>query len=473
MAQMRGATYADARVVLRQIQSLRVKNGQAELLQQSESQGLGLRVIVDGAWGFAATSRTDYTEVDRMVSRAIAIARASALTKLRDVRLGQPEPQRGSYTTPVKLDPFMISLNDKMGLLLSADAEMRRVRGVTVTTAEMVFVREVKTFASTEGAQIDQEIVESGCGLMCLATNDAGEVQPRSYPNSNGRHQQAAGYEFIVAQNLAGNAPRVAEEAVALLTADPCPAFESTTVILDGTQTALQIHESCGHAIELDRVLGQEASYAGTSFLTPEKLYNLSYGSEIVNITADATLSGGLGTFGYDDEGIPAQRTDIVRQGKFVGYLTSRETAQELGLGRSNGCMRADGWNRLPLIRMTNINLLPGTWELDDLVTDTDEGVFLDTNRSWSIDDKRLNFQFGTEAAWEIKGGKKGRLLKNAIYTGTTPEFWRACDAICNENHWTMWGTPNCGKGQPPQTAHTGHGAAPARFRGVRVFSRT
>jgi TldD protein len=201
----------------------------------------------------------------------------------------------------------------------------------------------------------------------------------------------------------------------------------------------------------------------------------------VVNITADATLPGGLGTFGWDDEGVPAQRVDIVKEGLFVGYMTSRETARQLlkllgpspyVTGLSNGTMRASGWNRIPLIRMTNVNLLPGTWRLEDLIADTDEGIFMDTNRSWSIDDKRLNFQFGCEIAWEIKGGKLTRMLKNPIYTGITPEFWRSCDAVCNADHWVIWGTPNCGKGQPSQLAHTGHGAAPARFRNVRVFSR-
>jgi TldD protein len=241
------------------------------------------------------------------------------------------------------------------------------------------------------------------------------------------------------------------------------------TIILDGSQVALQVHESCGHPIELDRVLGSEAAFAGTSFLTPEKLGNYRYGSDAINITADATIPGGLGTFGYDDEGVPAQKTDIVKNGLFVGYLTSRETAQELKLGQSNGTMRADGWNRVPIIRMTNVSLQPGTWTLDDLIASTDDGIWMETNRSWSIDDRRLNFQFGTELAWEIKGGKKTRLFKNATYTGITPEFWGACDAVGSAKHWVVWGTPNCGKGQPPQIAHTGHGASPARFRNVRV----
>jgi TldD protein len=273
---------------------------------------------------------------------------------------------------------------------------------------------------------------------------------------------------------LPGNAERTAAEAVELLTADACPSG-TATIILDGTQVALQVHESCGHPIELDRVFGTEAAYAGTSFLTPDTLGTLRYGSGVVNLTADATLPGGLGTFGFDDEGVPAQRTPIVRDGLFVGYMTSRETASQLHAlnpswtPRSNGTMRASGWNRIPLIRMTNVSLEPGEGRLADLIADTADGIFMHTNKSWSIDDKRLNFQFGTEAAWPIKSGRLGRMIKNATYTGMTPEFWGGCDAVCGPDEWRIWGTPNCGKGQPSQIARTGHGAAPARFRNVRV----
>lgn len=469
-AQLRGATYADVRIVRRLTQRIAVKNGAVEALEQDESQGFGVRVIVNGAWGFASSSRLEMQEVERVVNLAIVIAKASALTKIKDVNLGPPITHKASYTTPIKINPFTVPLSDKITLLTKADEEMRRVKGVKVAKGEMAFVRENKTFASTEGSFIDQEIVESGCGISALATSLAsGEVQIRSYPNSVGRHQQTRGYEFILEQKLAEHAPRVAEEAVALLTADQCPSYDATTIILDSSQLALQIHESCGHPIELDRVLGSEAAYAGTSFLTPEKLGNFRYGSEVVNITADATIPGALGTFGFDDEGVPAQKSDIVKDGLFVGYLTSRETAQQLRLGKSNGTMRADGWSRPPIIRMTNVSLLPGTWDVNDLIADTDDGIWMETNRSWSIDDRRLNFQFGTEIAWEIKGGKKTRMLKNATYTGITPQFWGSCDAVCNEKAWIVWGTPNCGKGQPPQIAHTGHGAAPARFRNVRV----
>ena len=254
-----------------------------------------------------------------------------------------------------------------------------------------------------------------------------------------------------------------------LLTAPRCPSGRYT-IVLDPSQLYLQVHESCGHPTELDRVFGTEASYAGTSFLTTDKLEEgFRYGSDLIDIVADATVPGGMGTFGWDDEGVAAQAVPLVQNGIFVGYLTSRETAPRIGR-QSGGAMRADGWNRIPLIRMTNINLLPKPgMSLDEIVADTDDGLYLASNRSWSIDDRRLNFQFATEVAYEIKGGKKGRLFKNPTYTGITYEFWRSCDAVGDERSYVMLGTPNCGKGEPGQTGHVGHAVPGARFRDVQV----
>jgi TldD protein len=473
LAQVKGASYADIRIVGRETQEICVKNGVVQELSMNGNQGFGVRVIADGAWGFASSHLLEPAEVDRITALAVTIAKASALAKIKDVDVGPPERHSDTYRTPVQIDPFAVPLNEKVSLLLQADKEARTVKGIKVAESCMTFIQERKTFASTEGSYIEQEITESGLGLVAMAVSE-GEMQQRSYPNSFGRHQGTAGYEFIKQWDLVGNAQRMGEEAVALLNAPQCPSG-ITTILLDGPQLALQVHESCGHPIELDRVFGTEAAYAGTSFLTPDKYGQFRYGSDIVNLTADAVTPSGLGTFGYDDEGVPAQRTDIVKNGIFVGYLTSRETACQLrkihphAPARSNGSMRADGWNRIPIIRMTNVSLQPGEWTLDDLIADTDEGIYMITNKSWSIDDKRLNFQFGTELAYEIKKGKLGRMYKNATYTGITPQFWGHCDAICNADHWHVWGTANCGKGQPGQVAHTGHGAAPARFRGVQV----
>lgn len=465
-ARRRGAGYADVRVVRQQAESVTVRLRNVEALTSDESLGFGIRVLVDGYWGFASSHRMTMEEADRVAAEAVRIARASATVRGRRADLGPPARIVDEYATPVERDPFAVPLDDKIGLLLRATEAMIAVPSIVMAEGNVYCQREEKLFVSTEGSEIKQTLVETGGGIEATAV-DEGEVQRRSYPNSVGRHQGTEGWEFIERWNLPGNALRVAEEAAALLRAKPCPSGV-TTVILDGSQVALQIHESCGHAIELDRVLGTEAAFAGTSFLTIDKLGSFQYGSPVVNITADATVPGGLGTFGYDDEGTPAHATPIVREGTFVGYLTSRETASVLGQ-TSNGAMRASGWNRIPLIRMTNVNLDPGEWSLDDLIADTDEGIYMETNRSWSIDDRRLNFQFGTELAREIKGGKLGDLIKNATYTGITPQFWGSCDAVCNRDHWIVWGTPNCGKGQPEQVAHTGHGAAPARFRNVQI----
>jgi TldD protein len=467
LAKMRGAQYTDIRVVENSTETVVVKDGVVESLNYSQSMGFGVRVLADGAWGFAAGQDLNAKEVDRITDQALEIARASALVSGEEVDLGPAVTSQGTYQTPIQIDAFSLSQAEKLAVLMAADTEMGRVKGLRSRRGNLTFIRENKWFANSEGAFTEQTIYEAGGGLQATAVGD-GEVQVRSYPTSFGRQQQTAGWEAIQRWDLPGNAPRVASEAMALLSADPCPSDLTTTVILGGDQVALQIHESCGHPIELDRVYGTEAAYAGTSFLTTEKLNNFQYGSEVVSISADSVRPLGLGTFGWDDEGIAAQSTPIVQNGRFVGYLMSRETASKLDLV-SNGCMRASGWNRIPLIRMTNVSLEPGVWDLEHLIADTDEGIFMETNRSWSIDDRRYNFQFGTEIGYEIKNGKLGRMLRNPTYTGITPQFWNSCDAVCNENHWVMYGTPNCGKGQPSQIAHTGHGAAPARFRNVKV----
>ena len=466
LAAARGASYADVRIVRRDNQIIVVKDGKVEALSNSESQGFGVRVIANGAWGFASSSQLNSGEIERVTELVLQIARASSLVKERDVDIGPSFSIVDTYQTPVRTDPFAVSLEQKINALLAADAAMRRVKGITVTESSFEALKEEITFASSEGSYIEQRLIETGGGIEATAVSE-GEVQKRSYPNSFGRHQGKAGYEFFEDMKLAENGERIAEEAVKLLTAKQCPSG-ITTLILDPTQLALQIHESCGHPTELDRAFGTEAAYAGTSFLMPDMLGKFRYGSDQVTIVADATVPGGLGTFGYDDEGVPAQRTPLIADGIFVGYLPSRETAARLGQ-RSNGAARADGWNRIPLVRMTNVNIVPGQWTFEDLIADTDDGIYMQTNKSWSIDDKRLNFQFGTEIAWEIKNGKLGEMLKNATYAGITYEFWRSCDAICNASYWNVWGTPNCGKGQPVQTAHVGHGASPARFRNVRV----
>ena len=465
----RGASYADARVMDIRHRDISTKNGEVGNLSESESLGIGIRVIANGSWGFCSTDRLTREGVQACAAEAVAIAKASSLAKTEDIALAPERAYVDIWQNPYLKDPFRIPVERQIDLLLAADKEMRRIKGVTVAEGSMAFRRIDQLFVSSIGSSIHQTKVQSGAGIVALSFS-GNELQKRSYPNSFGGQHMLRGYELIEEINLVGNAQRVAEECVALHTAAQCPQGQST-IILDSSQLGLQIHESIGHPIELDRVLGMEANFAGMSFLTTEKLRKLKYGSDIVNVVADARLEHGpgLGTFAYDDEGVPAQCIPVISNGLFTGYLSSRETASAIGEKRSGGTVRCESWNRLPMIRMTNISINPGTWEYDDLIADTDDAIYMETNRSWSIDDRRYHFQFSTEIGWEIKGGKKGRMIKNPSYSGITTEFWNSCDAICSQDYWTLWGTPNCGKGQPQQTMGTGHGASPARFRNVKI----
>jgi TldD protein len=468
-----GATFADVRLSDDRSRALATKNGKIGNASDSRSEGFNVRAIVDGAWGFAASAELSRASAEATAARAVAIAKASAQVKQKDVELAPERPVSAEWTTPYRIDPFATSIDENLTLLNKIDSELRSVPGVTLAETNLNFRRDEQWFFSSEGANIHQTKITTGAGYVAYSFAGS-EIQKRSYPNSFGGQWQNKGYELIDELELVENARRTAEEAVALHSAAQCPegVFD---IILEGSQLGLQIHESVGHPIELDRVLGMEANFAGTSFLTLDKLRTLQYGSELVNVVADARQEHGpgLGTFAFDDEGVPAQSTPIISQGLFTGYLSSRETASAIGLKRSGGTVRAESWNRLPIIRMTNVSILPGEKPLSlaQLVSSTDHGILFQTNRSWSIDDKRYNFQFGTEVGWEIKNGKRARMLKNPSYSGITTEFWNSMDAICSRDEWTLWGTPNCGKGQPQQVMGTGHGAAPARFRKVKVGS--
>ncbi len=470
-AAQRGAAYCDLRVVDERNCMLATKNGAVGHASESESLGVGIRVIVNGSWGFAATEELTKDGVESAAAQAVEIARASASVKEHDVRLAPEKAVTADWSSPCRIDPFSTSIEQNLDLLLRVDKELRAVEGVTLAETNLHFRHYEQWFYSSEDSDIHQTRTTTGAGYTAYSFQGT-EIQKRSYPNSFGGQYQNKGYELIEELRLVENARRIAEECVALHKADQCPEGRFD-IVLDSSQLGLQIHESVGHPIELDRVLGMEANFAGMSFHTLEKLRTLRYGSEIVNVVADATEQHGpgLGTFAYDDEGVPAQCTPIITKGLFTGYLSSRETAHAISERRSNGTMRAEGWNRIPIIRMTNVSILPGEkpLSLEQLIAGTERGIFMQTNRSWSIDDKRYNFQFGTEIGWEIKGGKLGRMLKNPSYSGITTEFWNSMDAICSRDHWTLWGTPNCGKGQPMQTMGTGHGASPARFRNVTV----
>jgi TldD protein len=460
------AEYADVRFVRSEAEHLSTRNGAVDRAESDDAEGIGVRVRVGGSWGFAAVRGTDRAEAEGALERALAIAAAQPASPA--TRLTPEPPALGEHVSPVERDPFRVALEDKLAVLWQADREMRVDRRIAVTATAFHAFRVRTLFASTEGALCEQVLTECGGGISATAV-DGDESQVRSYPASHGGGVSQAGYEHFLSLDLPGAAAQVATEAVALLSAPACP-NERTTLILAGEQLATQVHESIGHAVELDRVLGREASYAGTSFLGADAIGAVALGSEHVNVTADATTPGGLGSYRWDDEGVEGHTVPIVRKGVIAGFLSSRETAPEIGLERSGGCMRAEGFTRQPIVRMTNVNLEPGdAGTLDELIAETDRGVLIDTNRSWSIDDRRLHFQFEGELAWEIRDGERRRMLRNPSYAGVTPRFWAGCDAVCSASEWQLISLLECGKGEPGQMMHVSHGVAPARFRDVEV----
>jgi len=466
-ARAAGADYADVRLQERREQALRWRNGAQQESHDTEGFGVGVRVLVDGAWGFASGNDLRPAAIETVAQRAVEVGRASAQVAHDPVRLAATVPVRARWTSPCREDPFTVTFDEKAAILREAERLLRQVGGVRATSATFQAFRTHQYFASSDGSEIEQTRTECGAGMMATASGN-GETQQRSFPMRWEGLYQLGGFEVIREIDLPGNAEQTAREAVALVNADPCPT-DQLDLVIDGSHMALQVHESCGHPTEADRAFGMEAAYAGNTFLTLDKRGAFRYGSDAVTIVADATSARGLGTFAYDDEGVPGQAYPLIDRGLFANYLSSRETAPRLGLTDSSGAMRASGWNRLPLIRMTNINLNPGDFTLDELIRGVKRGLFLATTKSWSIDDVRLNFQFATEVGYEIRDGSLGRLLRNCTYQGITPEFWNTCDGVGNRNEWRMWGTLRCGKGEPSQSMHVGHGTAPARFRGVRV----
>jgi TldD protein len=461
-------SHAEVRWVREQSERVRVRDGAPEGIARGGRSGFSVRLVARGAWGFACTQPPHEGALAEMVDNAVAIAVASSRLLKNPVRFPLREGHVGEYRTPLEIEPSSISLERKLADLSEPEAELRKGGSpIHSTEAWMHWTELEKLLLTSEGTDVWQRFVFGGAGLSCIAVSSDGRMQRRSYPGFPGSEALQAGYEVVARAGLGEAAARVRQEAIELLDADPCPEGHRD-IILGSNQLALQVHESCGHPTELDRALGAEISLAGGSFLQPADLGKLRYGSELVTITADSTAPLGLGTFGWDDEGTPQNKTPLIDRGLFVDYLSSRETAAALGR-ESTGTVRAESWNRIPMIRMVNVSLEPGSGALEDLVADTDDGILLDTNQSWSIDDLRLNFQFSCEVAWEIKRGKRTRLLRDARYTGSTPDFWRSCDAICGPEESRIWGLMLCGKGDPMQTMQVAHAAPPARFRRVEV----
>ena len=456
-----GADYADIRHKDISIESIYFERGILKSVENYRSQGYGIRVYVDGSMGFAASS--DMDKFEETVAEAYATAKASLTLQAQKAVLSPKEVATATYRTPVKTDPFTVPLGDKLALLGECYKEMAAVPGIGHNYMGLAFRKDDVIFADTDGSYIDQYFCQCTNYLGVSATSEE-DNQDRSYINVI-----RGGYETTLGENLPQIAARLAKEVVELINAPDCPSGEFDLVI-NPNQMFLQIHESVGHPTELDRVLGSEAAFAGRSFLEPGDIEKgLVYGSKHVTLVADATCDKGLGTFAYDDEGVPAQNITLVDKGIFKAFQTSRDNAPVVGLPSSGGGL-SDGWRNLPIVRMTNINMLPGEGTPEDLIAGIEYGFLLDQNKSWSIDDLRINFQFACEVAYEIKDGKlTGRIFKNPIYAGKTTEFWGSCDGVAGPEYWQLIGVPNCGKGQPMQVMRVSHGSSPSRFRKVKV----
>lgn len=458
-------SYGDVRLIETRNQSVRAEDRRISGINEGYDSGYGIRALYEGAWGFAASSDFSPEEVKRTADRAVEIARASYSLLKTPVVLAEEPPHVDRVVTTFKLDPFLVPLEDKCQLLTSICNRLQQEQGIIRSRGSLWAQRDIKHFASTEGSAIDFDLLAVGGGFSATAKN-SDDFQSRELELPYKR----TGYEHIVDHNLLAEAPRVAAQAVEKLNAKP-PTPGKYDLVLDPHHLALTIHESCGHPTELDRALGYEANYAGTSFLTPDKLNSFRYGSKHVNLVADNTRTGAMASTGYDDDGVAGQRWPIVEAGMFSGYSTNREVAGAINEKRSRGSNRADGWSSVPIVRIANVGLEPGDQSLDSLIGGVENGIYIEGHGSFSIDQRRFNFQFGGDAFWEIKNGKRGAMLKNVIYNGITPEFWNSCDGVSDRSLWREHGFITCGKGQPGQSGWMTHAASPARFRGINVIN--
>ena len=472
LIQKAGCEYGDIRVCHYRHQRLSASDRSLKTLADNLSMGFGIRVLREGAWGFAASHHLSADEIAQMVTLAIEISKGSRLTQQQPVRLVPVPAYRDRYITPIQIDPFTVSLKEKTELLLQINEKLLSYaeRGIKKAHSFLSFTQEDKTFASTEGSLIQQRLYRTYPGFSCTAVMN-GDAQSRSYEH----HPLNLGYEHVDAEDLLAHIPRVAEEALEKVNAPEIPANPNTTLILKPSNLWLTIHESVGHPTELDRVFGYEANFAGTSFATIDKVNQLQYAAPWVNFIADRTQAHGRSTVAYDDEGVKAQQWYVVKDGILIDYLTDRETAYRLGRQESNGCAYADNWSSLPMVRIPNLGLEPGknggshTATLADMIADTETGILIDGIGSFSIDQQRRNFQFGGDAFWQIKQGKVVGMAKNVTYHAMTTDFWNQVDAIGPESEWVQCGTNICGKGEPLQIAQMTHACVPVRVRNIQI----
>jgi len=464
-AQSHQAGYCDIRYEIIHDENLSYSDGKPDPVESSYSAGWAVRLLVDGAWGFASSDDSSVI-IDKLVDRAVAVARASAKAMKTPVALGPVTAEKGEFISTFKTDPFKVPLSDRIAFLADLDNAMAGNEAINSHSCFASFRKIDKWFFSSQGSQLHQTLLQTGAGLTLGQAKSHRERAERSYPRPSGQYE-LKGYELLEELDLKAQIPRLIDEVGQLLAAPACPA-KTTNLVLAGDILSLVIHESIGHPLELDRVFGSERNFSGISFATPDNLNTLQYAAPIVNVFNDPTVPHGLGSFGWDDEGIKSHRTPLIENGILKDYLSSRETAALIG-HKSSGAMRAEGWQNLPLVRMCNTVLEPGDKTFDQLIGEVDDGVYMATPTSWSIDDLRKNFKFGCQIGWEIKGGKLAGVVKDPTFTGCTTQFWNSCEAIGDASQYELRGTPNCGKGQPGQNARTAEGASPARFAEIQV----
>ena len=473
-----GASYSDVRIGRYRTSVVATRERQITRTADTDSIGAGVRVLVDGTWGFAATNLLTTDAVAAAAREAVVIAKANRIARDAPVQLAPTATYRDvTWKSDFTTDPFEIPLEQRADLLLRANAAAMTVKGLSFVTSALAFVKEDRSFASSEGSVITQTVVRSSVPFQATATAP-GDFQTRG----NVVAPAERGWEYVLEQDLVGNAPKWAEEAVQKLSAKPVEPGKYDLVI-HPSNLWLTIHESIGHASELDRALGYEANYAGTSFVSPPEkmLGTLRYGPEFMNVRGDRSQPSGCATIGYDDEGVKPEDFDIIRNGVFVDYQTTREQAHWLKWWydkegrpvRSHGNSNADSWSSVQFQRMPNVSLMPGEKDLkwDDIIAATDRGIAIVGDGSWSIDQQRYNAQFGGQLCYEISGGKLAGLLKDVAYQLRTPDFWNAMDMIGGKSSYQLGAAFNDGKGEPGQSNAVSHGCVPSRFRQITVIN--
>jgi len=464
-----GATYADIRIADYRWQSLATREARVTNLSDSQDRGLGVRVIANGTWGFAASATISADEAAGVARRAVALARANSVLQRTPVELAPVESYRAVWTAPIRRDPFAVELEEKIHLLFSINAEALKVEGVSFCSSHMDFVREHKLLATSEGSYIEQTLYRCNPSFRVTSVDrKRASFQTReSFTDPRG-----VGYEYVEDYPWFDDARQAGEDAVAKHTArtvEPGP----RDLILHPTNLWLTIHESIGHPTELDRALGMEANFAGTSFLTPDKLGTFRIASDIVSFHGEKTHPGSLATCGYDDDGVKTIEFPLVKDGVFVDYQTTRDQAHLIGRAHSYGTCYAQSWNKVAFQRMPNVNLIPGKkpLTLDQLIADTEDAILVKGRASYSIDHQRYNFQFSGQTLHEVKNGKIAGMLNDGAYQARTPDFWRSCDAICSEDEYYVGGSFYDGKGEPGQVQAVSHGCTPARFRKIDIIN--